>query len=186
MKIIVRVKGGLGSGNYGHAGIPGSVGGSLGVSQANKYAYPAEQYSIKRYCASGYYQINRYLREGSSVSETELTTTKDYITNIDRVMSDPESVLKNPVTVSRDFGYSMEAKLKEMQVGDSFVDNGFTSTSRDLKFGSVKIRVPAGIRAILPGDLARYAEEKELILNRGLRYTMVDNTPGNIILEVSG
>ena len=185
MKIIVRVKGSAYSGNFDHAGIPGHQGGSLGVSQANKYASPAEQYSIKRYCAGGYSQINRYLREGFSVSETELTATKDYITNIDRVMPDPKSVIKNPITVSRDFGYSMEAKLKEMQVGDSFVDNGFTSTSRDLKHGSIKIRVPAGIRAILPGDLSFYEKEKELILNRGLRYTIVDNTPGNIILEVS-
>ena len=185
MKILVRIKGGPGSGNFDHAGIPGSVGGSLGVSQANKYASPAEQYSIKRYCAGGYSQINRFLREGFSVSENELSDTKNYIADMDRVMTDPKSAIKNPITVSRDFGYSMEAKLKEMQVGDSFVDNGFTSTSRDLKYGSVKIRVPAGIRAILPGDLSFYTKEKELILNRGLRYTIVDNTPGNIVLEVS-
>lgn len=31
MKLLVKVKGGPGSGNFGHAGIPGSVGGSLPV-----------------------------------------------------------------------------------------------------------------------------------------------------------
>jgi len=37
MKILVKVKGGPGSGNYDHAGIPGSVGGSAPSGTVETY-----------------------------------------------------------------------------------------------------------------------------------------------------
>ena len=63
MKILVRIKGGPGSGNHGHAGIPGSVGGSA-PRMRNYIPYTeAKDISmrygiIKRYDSDGYYNLS--------------------------------------------------------------------------------------------------------------------------------
>jgi len=65
MKIIIRVKGGPHSGNYGHAGIPGSVGGSA----PNFVSMPTPEASMGGYVGTPEYTT--YLRDNGVSAETQ-------------------------------------------------------------------------------------------------------------------
>lgn len=65
MKILVKVKGGPGSGNFGYAGIPGSVGGSM----SNFVGMPTPKATMGGYVGTPEYTT--YLRDNGVSAETQ-------------------------------------------------------------------------------------------------------------------
>lgn len=241
----VVLKGGPDSGHHGHAGRPGSVGGSVAGSvavslrtgraaAAKRGIKPEPKKSdvttrltsrdgVKEYGEANWreWRDNLTLEQAANLqiySEATFEPVNNYMRSRGRVLPDPEFdnvtekdvrdlistidstmvPLPGAVVVHRTFGKDMDAKIRNMSVGDSFTDRGFTSTNlidtfRDGQKLDVEIRVPKGVRAAYmagfvsdTASVSLWGDEDELLLTNGLTYRKVGESGGNVILEVSG
>lgn len=136
-----------------------------------------EAYSLKRYQGAGYGKINRDLRNETYRDDERV---KKDVENIDNAINKSPGVPEN-VVVYR--GISAEDD-PGFEVGSTFVDRGYTSTSFDdgvaSEFGDVVIRVmvPAGAPAIYM-DAFNDSDEFELLLPRNTEFTVRGITTGS-------
>jgi len=127
---------------------------------------------VEYYSLQGSYFINQYLR-GVSLYDSKNV----YLENIIKTMwelVDNAPKFKNDYIVYRfieDDGY-----LSHLDIGDEFVDKGFTSTTRDpfynsdeFKFGFIliKIKIPANIKgvALCMETTSHFPREQEIVLS---------------------
>lgn len=152
--------------------------------------------AFKAYTGSMYRDINPALREGKRIKDA---SDRKYIEQMDAVFA--RSATKEPITVFR--GVSGPA-IDKMQVGATFRDGGFVSTSADRniaegytrmgQYGTggnravLEIRVPKGAKAISADKLSSFGSntkykirsESEVILNRGGSYKIIEVKPAKI------
>lgn len=198
----IKESGTASSGDHGHAGRPGTVGGSAPSAAAlEKFSgYPeAERDSVNRYTGFDYGIINGLLRTPATHDEPSPLVERAQvdIKNIDSVIG--KSVTTEPITVYRGMGpepfatphelyYGMDRQKFDWNavVGKTFTDLGYTSTttshdvaqSWDFKGVIAEIHVPAGIGAFhIPRAWTDTVnDEHEVLLQRGLKFHITSIT----------
>jgi pterin-4a-carbinolamine dehydratase len=171
-----RTAGGKGSGNFGHAGRPGNLGGSSAGTE-----------HLETYVATGgaYSTINQKLRTSADLDDEE----KNTVDALDRMIAqgsiDSDRVLYRTSDT--------ESAFKDLQVGDEFSDPAFLSTSKNterfhafkddpqvtrFKF-NVKKGMPAlDVNSMLPDH--ENSGDDEVLLPRGMKWRVVSRR-GNLI-----
>jgi hypothetical protein len=196
--VALSLKGSSSSGNYGHQGIPGHVGGSAAGTNVSgefteadpqelnkhyqlkdKFAAAIDNSALNLYTSSGHDVVNRKLRKGSyaksiHASEWRESEVKDLTTRLDDAFDKAPTVPHNMVVYR---GVDEEA-FAGLQKGDSFVDKGFVSTSIDRSEArtgmQVEIRVPKGTKGIYVEQVSAVPSELEMILNRGTKFKVLE------------
>ena len=144
-------EGGEGSGNFGHAGRPGEVGGSLPQGENGEFpvlpstneptpdltdlideARPEEKDALLKYCSLEAWDMNSYLRKGQSWTGPEWFEgqLKKHVAALDSLMS--KSVVNQNLTVFRGLKFYDSEQFDSFLDGlknDILVDDGFVSTS---------------------------------------------------------
>ena len=184
LKLIIRLKGGSGSGNYGHSGRPGEVGGSASDGGVRRIQDESDENYLERmsknwasslnsqdkaairwYRTGGAYEMNRQLRTGDPV-------TNKYGKRILKLVNDAP-VLEDSITLYRGTGYA----LRE-------TDKGIVSTTLDFYMAKNEFAagMPNGIVQTLhiePGIKLAYIDSKnspshgaqsEVLLEKNLHF----------------
>jgi hypothetical protein len=144
----------------------------------------AEANAVTSYTGSDYRDINFALRYGDRnvIDESTQNTVNTLISVIDRNEPLPEdSMLYRGV-------HNSGGHWNDLQVGDRFVEKGFTSTSPDLRtaksFGNklMEIEAPAGTKAIdTYTALTGGVRESEVVLQAGTEYEVMANGKGEAL-----
>jgi hypothetical protein len=178
-----RTAGGVGSGITGH---------TTDHSDAKNFRYPNGKTVLEGYVLEGafmYEGVNGMLREGDKTVESRPEVKA---LEAEMVKSSKEMTLYRVLE-----GSSIPAN----SVGDKFVDKGFVSTSLsraslsgiadaiDLdRFVTMKIEVPQGIKMVnvnqVMGHNHKYADQKEVVLTRGLKYQVTKITDAEVTVRV--
>lgn len=197
---LLTLKGGPGSGNHGHAGIPGHVGGSTSsggkssTSVGQKYdkvsdaemreiydTYHKDCRSPDCLTTSKYTMdsddFNLTLRSGGSAG--------DHVLSVDKYINEGPRVPKNIVvhrSVTDDFFSS-----GVFEKGSEFQDKGFISTT--IKKGSIggenlEIRVPKGAKGLYVQHISASPGDNEFLLPRNSKFRVVQKTDKKAILEL--
>ena len=136
MKILVKVKGGPHSGNYGHAGIPGSVGGSAPTSYRIVSGKEFEEYieswdktedykaGLNSYSGDGYSYLNEKLRNGEEIWDEDGSYAWGMYWDVKRGVD--SSTVPEDITVFRGF---TKNPFENASPGDVVFDKAFLSTS---------------------------------------------------------
>jgi hypothetical protein len=168
-----KTLGGSGSGNFGHAGRPGAVGGSgdsgLNLDKNGYDSHGTPGPAIARrggalwlYRGDGT-DINDQLRSGT-VTEPNV---RDALDQAMRPLGENLVVIRD-----LDTDHSLPGK--------TFVDKGYTSTAfargSIAKGQTIEIEVPARAPVIRVGDYYKQDPEKEIILGRGSQFEVISPT----------
>lgn len=184
-----RLLGGPGSGNFGHAGRPGQIGGSAPQDLPAADRAALDSYGFAR---TGRV-INNMLRNGEIGN---FAHKQGIAKTLDRLMVPGE-----PLTVYRALPTHV---IQGMNVGDTFIDKGFTSTTKDLAATSqfmerfkedgeerrvASIRVPAEAPRLdttkySPSKAAFTVENNEVILPRDTVFQIVSTDPLEIRVKL--
>lgn len=155
--------------------------------------------ALDRYREGGYGQINGALRTGDGyyasnfpAQGTPMNYAADAVEVLDDAFRKAPSVAED-VTTYRGVKGEFAERLRTGQV-DEFIDHGYVSTTMDAEraasFGPtmVEVRVPKGTRGIYVDavDLGRDLGEKELVLDRGTRWRVVerDEVSNRVVIEM--
>ena len=175
---------------------PGDFAGqsSAGYDFASKVLAPdavikgVQRKALKAYQGNGYQAMNSILRKGRLNAEDVLPEWRKNILHMDDLMK--KGTLPEDTYLFRGIG----TKIDEPKPGDVLVDKGFVSTSTTPKVASgftgserlpLAIRAPEGTRAIPvnpvlkpqeAGKPSRYSAEAEIILPRGTKLLITDET----------
>jgi hypothetical protein len=174
-----RTFGGPGSGNWGHAGIPGQRGGSASEGGGSTSEFnvdinapnashdfklsPSEDAALTSYISRDYQKIN-----GALYGKTEMTPELEQtIQSLDSVIE--KSTIAGGTTYSG-IGRSGIEALKDISPGDSIKYSGYISSSTDRQYSIdafasnaiLEIKSGAGSRGYFVGG-----KESELIMPRG-------------------
>lgn len=142
---------------------------------------------IQEYTRNGYSRVNDMLRTGQD--NYGYPDTDIMIDNIERGIDGYN--LKDDIKVYRKSNADV---YKNLKVGDTFTDNGFTSASVTPEiggdFGKANIEIDVGkgkgVGAFI-GDLSSgYGDEGEFLLQRGTKYKVVGKDGDKLKLEVVG
>lgn len=156
------------SGNFGHKGRPGLVGGSASNSfTTGRYAFSEEELQAIRRIKASSNEINTKLRSGETLSERELETTKV----LDKAFKTHK--LKQDIVVYRGANNKFLDKI----------DKGYTSTSTDMRMALgwswntyvdsdsalVEVHVPKGFPALSIDESGIWDRgEREILFPKGL------------------
>lgn len=199
----LTIKGGPGSGNFGHAGRPGLVGGSGSgayrelpywdsreMSRFNQSVSGTEGYahtglfdpigkSVIFYMGDGYLSLNKTLRWQGQPSSAE----EEHIKNLDRFTQ--EGKLPENTILYRGIGPKNELSLEFGNLkGATITDYGYMSTSTDFLEGKgfAGYDAPKRFHGVLLRIRAQkgqrcgvtFSREYELILPRGVKMRVLD------------
>ena len=120
----MRNAGGKGSGNFGHAGRPGEIGGSAPEAHSSFWEGLSDDEELQHleYYTGGASGVNEFLRYG----HRDVGGEEDVIRSLDALM---ESTAK-PMELYR----LAEVKhFEHLKVGDEFIDKGYASTTSRLR-----------------------------------------------------
>lgn len=131
--------------------------------------------------------INLYLRHGI---EPMSSYYMDRLAELDRAFKRRTAVLQHDLTVYRSFS-THYAAIKDLPVGATFTDYGFTSTTvspRGLGWDTpnVEVRLPRGTRALWAAPLAVVKDEGEVLVKRGTTFRVIARDHDQPILEAIG
>lgn len=201
VNLLKIIKGGSGSGNFGHVGRPGHVGGSAtnggeisfsvnfkeGDSEQlirhydllSKCGQEIDCHALKSYTSMAYGVVNTYLRHGTYqdtvYSEVPQSRVDEIVKGIDKSFNNAPKV-PGDLKVFRGMDSSL---LSSLQEGDIFKDDGFISTSIDkekvVSGGFIEIHVPKGSKGIYLEQISEVKRERELLLDRGSRFRVLSN-----------
>lgn len=142
-----------------------------------------EQDALDDLTGNGFAKINSELREGKADDPR--------IEHLDSAFS-KASPLPEPIVVHRGFQGRGADKLRKVKVGETFTDEGYSSTS-------LKERIARSFRKRFSSDPGQYASiivpkgtrvlagvelEKEVLLPRGSRFKVVSKSDAGIELEL--
>ncbi|MFA5377936.1 MAG: phage minor head protein [Dehalococcoidia bacterium] len=182
--VDVVVKGGPGSGNFGHEGRPGEVGGSGGGGMAMETGdLPLARGALWKDLGNEEYRDS--LRDRARMGER--IEIVPHLDKLNAIASSDRFVLEEPETVF--FGMN-GSKFRDMKEGDSFSALGTRSTSNSFEravryageSGAVfEVIVPSGFRAVSASVLG----EKETMLLPGSKFEVVGKREGRTQLRMT-
>jgi hypothetical protein len=159
----------------------------LGSTKLSKPLTEPELNAIKYYMGHGYTDLNGHLRGKPSLEKLTPDNQKA-LADLRAAMSRAETTKSEKVYR----GITAEA-FKDLKVGDTFIDKGFSSVSRDRdqadyfkdRFGHkglvMEIQVPKGTKAI---DISETnplnAREQEMLLNEGMNFKIVSKSANRV------
>lgn len=155
----------------------------------DKNCPPIDCKALEDYTGGGYNSLNKYLRHGEFPPyEKTPGVVIDLQNNLDNSFKNAPLVPENLVAyraINKDV-------VKDLKPGDTFRDKGFISTSISPKIVSyldegdlgLEIRVPKGTKGIYVEKVSRFKGEKELLLNRGTKFRVIENSGNKAIIEV--
>lgn len=178
-------KGGAGSGNFGHAGRPGKVGGSA-QSSIDRTAHieysnalsAEEKRVVRRYTGGDYTYMNRHMRTGHSTSDS----IKQKIHILNNVIEHAPPFTQ-PIVLHR----STSQDISNWEIGGVIESKGFTSTSlKQSNRGTqtydrshyFRISMPIGSKGLFVSTIGGHASEQEVILQPA-QYKVTDIQPFN-------
>lgn len=192
----VKVNGGAGSGNFGHAGVPGQVGGSASggdsgaeaLSKNEKYVAglkPEDSKVVRRYTGGDFTWMNRHLRTGAKTSDS----VKEKIAVLKRVIDEAPPIGEQ--ILSRHLGPGFLTEVAKMKEGEEWTEKGFFSSSlkdpNDKKEGdwrdAVTFRVITSdnTKGISVREMSGHAAEQEAILPpTTFRVVKIEEMPGQV------
>lgn len=141
--------------------------------------------ALKAYTGDGYRSVNSRLRNqpvkiGSDIEAKQIQA------GLDKSFENAPTVPRNMVVYR---GIDRDA-IKGLKPGDSFIDKGFVSTTikgtGEFKGGAkLEIRVPKGSKGIYVASISKYKSEREMLLNRGSKFKVIEQRPnGGLLLEL--
>jgi hypothetical protein len=145
-----------------------------------------EQDTVYGYSEPAINELVDSLLRGVALDGHNRTIAEDEIRVLDRVFTKAPA-LPQPIVVHRGF-----AAGRSFQVGDTFTDPGFFSTTLDRDYAErfaaradgehvvvAEVELPAGTRVAPLGDrlLAEYPSEEEVIVHRGSSFQVVSVEP---------
>lgn len=143
-----------------------------------------EDYAIDQYSSDGYEGLQSSLRHGESLTSEE----KKIADGMDSVIG--KTITTQPIALFR------KADDLGINVGDTFVDHGFVSTTtrygiaRDFEGVATtnaivySIRVPAGTKILPLNGGSNWPEEREIVLPRNTKFRVVERDGPNVLLDV--
>jgi hypothetical protein len=160
-----------------------------------------EQAAADEYVSSSE-EINGSLRSSGGVTEFPHMSgdNQDLVETLDGLMA--RSAATDPMTLWRGMALPQELAAQPDLVGYGFSDHAFISTSADRRIAEkfvkyagdyagntpvlVRIETESGQAMIAPGRLASYEREREALLPRGSRFSVVSDTTvdGQRVLSV--
>lgn len=185
---VMRPDGGPGSGNFGHEGIPGQVGGSAPGATGNreyseKYIASLSEKSkaaIREYTSSAYSGINSYMRGQTDYLPDSHKEIIDTVRSaLDGTKIPEEITTFRGTDLSEIASYAGVTRMSRMEkcseldklVGKEIESKSFLSSSEKQpdEIGrshgvKVVITTPKGGHALTLGDLSRHKEEAEVLL----------------------
>ena len=194
MKIHL-LEGGQGSGNFGHEGRPGKVGGS------SRNTTISEEEALEYYQGLGYFELNYFLRYGDFPKGTSLNYHLDIETALEMAESIDNSIKKGPILTRELFVYRGRSVNPGHFIGQEFEDKGFVSTSLDAKIATefraypgdaapaensilYRIKLPRGFQCLLLKG-GEVGDQKEVLLPRKTKF-VVRNIQNDVIdLEIT-
>ena len=151
--------------------------------QESSKALSTQIEAVNAYFGFAYQDINKLLRGQSSSNKS---SAKKYISEIDSLMKDHTIKYK---TVYRGIaddvfalmgGYSHEADLKKLKIGEVYESKSYTSTSPDIKvadwFGRIilKLNLKTNTHGIDREDFGNFSSNgNEILLDRNLRFKVI-------------
>ena len=180
--------GGPGSGNHGHAGVPGEIGGSAPGATGNREY--SEKYiaslpektkaAIREYTTTAYSGINSYMRGQTDYLPDSHKQIIAEVRDALAATSIPEAITTfRGTSISELASYAGETRLSRMErcseldklVGREIEAKSFLSSSEKQPdeighSGGVKVVIttPKGGNALTLGDLSKHKEEAEVLL----------------------
>lgn len=129
---------------------------------------PKEKDALKHYTGSGYHDINSSLRNGKPGGS--------YTPHLDTALSKATTLNEPNLVLHR--GLDVRA-IHDLQAGDSFVDKGFVSTSRNHKLGlssrSTRLHITSmhpDLKAMDVKPISTMSHENEVLLQRNSKFTV--------------
>lgn len=190
--------------------INGKAGARWGQKHYREWAEqltPEQQAAIRDYRGAGFRDLNEILRGQRSAVGPEVDAHRVRVRTLDSALEGartPEAVVvhRGIHDVKGVFRLKSSQDLGSI-VGREYVDGGYGSTSVDPRKatdfaikragreyaadepGTVEIRVPAGFRAAYISRAAGEYHERELLLDRGTRYRVLEADPGrrHVVVE---
>lgn len=139
--VVLRTGGGAGSGNFGHAGRPGEVGGSSGVPGGGSHAFadfdPARAYIESTRPFFKEQTDERFEKPASEVQKQKLISTFRMIAN---ALRDPEIGVAIYDTLGGVHPSTIERKLEELYNGTDYFTGGKGNTDRSVPEPETKQR----------------------------------------------
>lgn len=181
------LKGGVGSGNFNHAGIPGHIGGSQPNSTKPSQVEftDSEEKALSKFKKFSYTAINKYLRERTVGEKYSSHTDEQAASDIKEIDSAMEkSQFPKNMTVYRSINNAEMRANPELFKDSTYIDPGYMSVSKDFMtaFDFARtddavlfaIKVPAGTPGVYLGRKfskgsaqQSISKEKDWILPRG-------------------
>ena len=165
----------------------------LDITNVNGEITKDEERSLGRYSGIAYKEINHYLNNGKLIDDVDWTEDeiKGYIKDIN------EAINKSTLNYNVKLYKGTKAKYYEkFNVGDTFELKMFNSTSlkenvadRFQKYEedriTLEIRARKGTKAIYMGDnYGILQNEQEILLQKNLKYKVLEKEKNRIVLEV--
>lgn len=197
--LFSTLKGGAGSGNIGHAGIPGHRGGS--APKNSLIGTTSELSSLSKYSGEVATKINHNLRFGTKQSKDmgNIVNSLDSLFEKNPPLSEGTQAYRlTKFTMLDPKSKKSFETLSQLSKGDEFLDKGFVSTTlskgviekfkrggRFYNTGSAgrniifTITIPKGNKAIQTDQVSRNKSEKELLLPRDQKFKVVSNKPSS-------
>lgn len=186
--VLYAADGGPGSGNHGHAGVPGEVGGSAPGATGNREY--SEKYiaslpektkaAIREYTTTAYSGINSYMRGQTDYLPESHKQIIAEVRDALAATSVPEAITTfRGTSISELASYAGETRLSRMErcsaldklVGREIEAKSFLSSSEKQPdeighSGGVKVIIttPKGGNALTLGDLSKHKNEAEVLL----------------------
>lgn len=201
-------------GRWAETGGPGSLKSKAGGFAGNENGITAdpgffgrEHDAISFYADNGFLGVNQKLRQGKvdydNVFVTDTTEYDDTIAALDSAMK--KSVAERDLTVYRHVNEGDWPEVfGHLEVGSTFHDNGFMSTTNSKEalsdfagdgsgdisnISHLEIKVPKGTKALdfnNSGADIEYESEQEILLDRGLRMTVLEKSGNRLVVAVTG
>lgn len=147
--------------------------------------YSPETNALWFYTGDGGELLNEGLRKSGAASSRRMRGSS--IGELDHTMARSESVVPENILVRRSYSAKF---FDDMPAGTIFRDYGYVSTTVNpepsKRFGAHQaiVQVPKGTRGFYIAEYSVKYHERELLLDRGQRFKVVQNDKRGVIVEV--
>jgi hypothetical protein len=157
---------------------PKSYQSEIGSTQYAKYKKnapkpnPEEKSAVYAYTNGSYTEMNDALRKGYGLTPSLIKTIKDAQSFLARAKFPEDATLTRKI--SGDYAKEL---LGHLTKGAIFVDQGFASADHWSGDLTIKIKIKKGQKAAAVGHLSAHPSEKEIIIQKGSHFRVLDFSP---------
>ena len=135
---------------------------------------PEEKSAVYAYTNGSYTEMNDALRKGYGLTPSLIKTIKDAQSFLARAKFPEDATLTRKI--SGDYAKEL---LGHLTKGAIFVDQGFASADHWSGDLTIKIKIKKGQKAAAVGHLSAHPSEKEIIIQKGSHFRVLDFSPSD-------